>query len=100
MDTTISCTSTTSFGKRFVLSELKSPRYRVFPLEKRCRAKYRQSPSASILGRQTAKASWNTSAFIAQAVTNRIANATYVLDFGLQRPAVLANSNFVILQPC
>jgi hypothetical protein len=32
-------------------------------------------------------------------VTNRIANATYVLDLGLQRPAVLANSNFVILQP-
>jgi EcsC protein family len=39
-------------------------------------------------------------AFVGQAVTNRIANATYVLDLGLQRPAVLANSNFVILQPC
>jgi DNA invertase Pin-like site-specific DNA recombinase len=38
--------------------------------------------------------------FVEQAVTNRIANATYVLDLGLQRPAVLANSNFVILQPC
>src|SRR6266436_1855130 len=38
-------------------------------------------------------------AFVGQAVTNRIANATYVLDLGLQRPAVLANSNFVILQP-
>jgi 6-pyruvoyl tetrahydropterin synthase len=32
-------------------------------------------------------------AFVGQAVTNRIANATNVLDLGLQRPAVLANSN-------
>src|SRR5262249_28372467 len=40
-----------------------------------------------------------TSAFVDQAVTSRIANATCVLDLGLQRPAILANSNFVILQP-
>ena len=39
-------------------------------------------------------------AFVLQAVTSRIANATYVFDLGLQRPAVLGNSNFVILQPC
>src|SRR5262249_53174471 len=39
-------------------------------------------------------------AFVEQAITNRIANATYVLDLGLQHPAVLANSNFVNLQPC
>jgi hypothetical protein len=36
-------------------------------------------------------------AFVGQAVTNRIANATYALDLGFQRPAVLAYSNFVIL---
>jgi hypothetical protein len=29
-------------------------------------------------------------AFVGQAVTNRIANAPYVLDLGLERPAVLA----------
>ena len=39
-------------------------------------------------------------AFAGHAVTNRVANATYVLDLGLKAPAVLANSNFVILQPC
>ena len=39
-------------------------------------------------------------AFVEQAVTTRIANPTYVLDLGLQHPAVLANSNFVNLQPC
>ena len=39
-------------------------------------------------------------AFVEQAVTNWIANSTHVLDLGFQRPAVLANSNFVILQPC
>ena len=55
---------------------------------------------ASRRGPLTAKASWNNSTFVGHAVTNRIANATYVLDLGLQRPAVLANSNFVILQPC
>src|SRR5437016_3306270 len=36
-------------------------------------------------------------AFAGQAVTNRIANATYILDLGLKHPAVLAYSDFVIL---
>ena len=36
-------------------------------------------------------------AFIGQAVTNRIANAPYVFDLGLERPAVLACSNFILL---
>jgi hypothetical protein len=36
-------------------------------------------------------------AFVGQAVTNRIANAPYVLDLGLERPAALACSNFILL---
>src|SRR5207302_752321 len=35
-------------------------------------------------------------AFVGQAVTNRIANAPYVLDLGLERPAALAYSNFIL----
>jgi hypothetical protein len=38
-----------------------------------------------------------TLAFVGQAVTNRIANAPYVLDLGLERPAALACSNFILL---
>ena len=36
-------------------------------------------------------------AFVGQTVTNRIANAPHVLDLGLERPALLACSNFIVL---
>ena len=62
-----------------------------------CEGSYRRLTRLSIEGEALLARQRVPLAFVGQAVTNRIANAPYVLDLGLERPTALAYSNFILL---
>jgi len=62
-----------------------------------CEGSYRRLTRLSIEGEALLARQRVPLAFVGQAVANRIANAPYVLDLGLERPTALAYSNFILL---